>query len=305
MRRAILCVCVYRGFMSSRFTKSLVHAALKTPGGAKTIDDRRDTAERLAKFCAENNIQCRDVGHLKEKHIKAYVEARKATAAARTLQTEMSHIRRILESAGRHQLAQSPRLSNEALGLSGVSRIGTKKACPTAIYEKAVEVATGRDKAVASCIELQRVFGLRAEEAVQAGKSLNDWQKALEKGRDRITVIYGTKGGRSREVYITNKETAKAVVAKAIENRHGRNMIDKPSIKQAMAYYHRELKNAGLTGEHSSHSLRYAYAQECYRDCIKRGMSKENALAFTSLSLGHGDGRGRWLKSVYLRGIEE
>jgi hypothetical protein len=165
--------------MSAKFRKSLVQAALKTPGGTKTIDDRRAVAERFARFCAEHNIQCRDLGHVKEKHIRAYIEHRKASAGARTLQTEMSLIRRMLESAGRHQLANSPRLSNQALGLSGVSRTGSKQACPLAVYQKALETAMTRDKAVTACIELQRTFGLRAEEAVQAGKSLDDWQKAL------------------------------------------------------------------------------------------------------------------------------
>jgi integrase len=242
---------------------------------------------------------------LKERHLKAYIEHRKTKAGARTLQTEMSHIRRILESANRHQLANSPRLSNEALGLDGVSRIGTRQACPQALYEQAVIAANGHDKAVASCIELQRTFGLRAEEAVQAGKSLGDWQKALEKGSDKLPVIYGTKGGKLRTVHVVDMEKAKAVVDKAIEARHGKNMIDKPTIAQAMAYYHQETAKAGLAGEHSPHSLRYAYAQECYRDCIRQGMSEENALAFTSLSLGHGDSRGRWLKSVYLRDLEQ
>ena len=213
----------------------------------------------------------------------------------------MSHVRRILESANRHQLAHSPRLSNEALGLDGVSRIGTRQACPQALYEQAVIAANGRDKAVASCIELQRTFGLRAEEAVQAGKSLSDWQKALERGLDKLPVIYGTKGGKPRSAHVVDTEKAKEVVARAIEARHGPNMIDKPTIAQATAYYHRETIKAGLAGEHSPHSLRYAYARDCYNDCIEQGMSEENALAFTSLSLGHGDGRGRWLKSVYLR----
>lgn len=289
--------------MSSTFRQSLVHAALKTKGGAKTIDDRKDVAKRLATFCAEHNIQCRDIGHLKERHVKAYIEQRKASAGSRTLQTEMAHIRRILESGGRHQLANSPRLSNEALGLGGVSRIGTKQACPETLYEQALNMAQARDPAVASCMELQRTFGLRAEEAVQAGKSLNDWQKALARGSDKLPVIYGTKGGKLREVHVVDKEKAKAVVIRAIKARHGKNMIDKPTIKQAMAYYHRETAKAGLTGEYSPHSLRYAYARACYNDCLAKDMSEENALAFTSLSMGHGDGRGRWLKSVYLRDL--
>jgi len=217
--RAVFVVKHRRTAMSAKFRKSLVQAALKTPGGAKTIDDRRDVAERLAKFCAEHNIQCRDVEHLKERHLKAYIEHRKTKAGARTLQTEMSHIRRILESANRHQLAHSPRLSNEALGLSGVSRTGTRQACPQTLYEQAFIAANGRDKAVAACMALQRTFGLRAEEAVQAGKSLNDWQKALDKGSDKLPVIYGTKGGKLRTVHVVDMERPKPWSLKRLKRK--------------------------------------------------------------------------------------
>jgi hypothetical protein len=37
----------------------------------------------------------------------------------------------------------------------------------------------------------------------------------------------------------------------------------------------------------------------------QKGYEREEALALTSQYLGHGDGRGRWLKHVYMQGMEE
>jgi hypothetical protein len=51
--------------------------------------------------------------------------------------------------------------------------------------------------------------------------------------------------------------------------------------------------------------LRYAFAQEQYRNYRKAGFSNREALALLSKDLGHGDGRGRYVKSVYLRGMDE
>ncbi|SPX19995.1 DNA-binding prophage protein [Escherichia coli] len=64
----------------------------------------------------------------------------------------------------------------------------------------------------------------------------------------------------------------------------------------------------GLTGKYSPHSLRYAWAQDDIRrylaqDDIRRylaqGFSEKEALAMVAMDLGHGDGRGRWVKQVY------
>ncbi|EFA4015927.1 DNA-binding protein, partial [Escherichia coli] len=47
------------------------------------------------------------------------------------------------------------------------------------------------------------------------------------------------------------------------------------------------------------HSLRYAWAQDAIRHYLAQGFSEKESLALTATDLGHGDGRGRWVKQVY------
>ncbi|WP_129648590.1 hypothetical protein [Peristeroidobacter agariperforans] len=51
-----------------------------------------------------------------------------------------------------------------------------------------------------------------------------------------------------------------------------------------------------------SHSARYAFAEERMRVYRDVGSSEREARAATSLDLGHGDGRGRYVASIYASG---
>ncbi|MBB9446857.1 DNA-binding protein, partial [Escherichia coli] len=44
---------------------------------------------------------------------------------------------------------------------------------------------------------------------------------------------------------------------------------------------------------------RYAWAQDAIRHYLAQGFSEKESLALTATDLGHGDGRGRWVKQVY------
>jgi len=70
-------------------------------------------------------------------------------------------------------------------------------------------------------------------------------------------------------------------------------------LKQALGIYRNVCHRAGI----QSHGARYAFAQErvqAYRQ--NEGFSEREARTATSLDLGHGDGRGRYVASVYARG---
>ncbi len=66
-----------------------------------------------------------------------------------------------------------------------------------------------------------------------------------------------------------------------------------------MNHWHKQAAKVGLTGEYSPHSLRYAWAQDAIRHYLAQGFSEKESLALTATDLGHGDGRGRWVKQVY------
>ena len=289
--------------MSRNLLDEMTSHALHGGGSVKTKRDRIQTMQRFHAFLRGNNIQIRHVGEIKARYIEAYIAERREHVGVGTLQNEMAHMRVTLEKAGKTKLAAHERLTNKALGASGRSREGTKTACPDDKYRAALAIVSSRDPGVAAAMQLQRVFGLRAQEAVRSVKSLKTWERQLADGRRTISVTYGTKGGRPRETLVLDRRQAIKTVRDAlnIAKERGGKLIDKPDLKSALYRYTDMTRRAGLTGEHSNHSLRYAWARDCMRALESDGLSREEALAQTSQYLGHGEGRGRWLKSVYLR----
>jgi hypothetical protein len=169
-------------------------------------------------------------------------------------------------------------------------------------YAQALQAAQELDAGFASALALQRELGLRAREAVQSIESLARWEKALERG-ERVRVIHGTKGGRPRETGAVDRDRALVAVreARAVARDRG-TLIESVSLQGAMRAYGRFCERIGLTGEHASHALRCLYAQERFAQHLEAcGDNRKEALAETSLDLGHGDGRGTYVAQVYLR----
>ncbi|EAP0879302.1 DNA-binding protein [Salmonella enterica subsp. enterica] len=279
--------------------------AQQAGGSHKTVHDRIKLAQRFCeRLVLVQNVQIRRVEQLKARHIEGYIRERLAQGITkRSLQNEMAAVRCILKQAGRDRLAQSERLNNRSLGLSGASRNGTKLAITPEHYRDVLEIARVKDPGLAAALELSRLMGLRSQEAVQSVLSLKTWRQALDRGDTCLTVVFGTKGGRPRETIILDAVTVRKALDNALivaEDRHGR-LIDKPDLKTAMKYWHSQASRLGLTGAYSPHSLRYAWAQDAIRYYLAQGFSEKEALAMTSMDLGHGDGRGRYVAQVYGR----
>ncbi|ECE0647925.1 DNA-binding protein [Salmonella enterica subsp. houtenae] len=279
--------------------------AQQAGGSYKTVDDRIRLAQRFCeRLVLTQNVQIRRVEQLKARHIEGYIRERLAQGITkRSLQNEMAAVRCILKQAGRGKLADGDRINNRSLGLSGASRSGTKRAITPEHYRQVLETARVRDPGLAAALELARLMGLRSQEAVQSAQSLRTWKQSLERGESRLTVVFGTKGGRPRETVILDAIAVRKALDNALgvaENRHGR-LIDKPDLKSAMKYWHSQASRIGLTGAYSPHSLRYAWAQEAIRHYLAQGFSEKEALALMAMDLGHGDGRGRYVAQVYGR----
>ncbi|EBG5615108.1 DNA-binding protein [Salmonella enterica subsp. enterica] len=279
--------------------------AQQTGGSHKTVHDRIKLSQRFCeRLVLTQNVQIRRVEQLKARHIEGYIRERLAQGITkRSLQNEMAAVRCILKQAGRDRLAQSERLNNRSLGLSGVPRNGTKLAITPEHYRDVLETARIKDPGLAAALELSRLMGLRSQEAVQSVQSFRTWKQSLERGESRLTVVFGTKGGRPRETMILDAVAVRKALDNALavaEDRHGR-LIDKPDLKTAMKYWHSQAARLGLTGAYSPHSLRYAWAQDAIRHYLAQGFCEKEALAMTAMDLGHGDGRGRYVAQVYGR----
>ena len=261
-----------------------------------TLDHLRDGLNKAAMSCRLQNITAR--------HIERYIaDQKQAGVGLRTLQNRMAHIRGELRAMGRDKLADSERLSSKALAIDGANRDGTHRALGQDEYAQKLDQMRELHRGAAACMALQRELGLRAREAVQSVDSLKQWQKALEAG-ERVHVLHGTKGGRARDTLPANRERALEAVKEAIEasKEQGGRLIPSATLQGAMRAYGRVCEAVELKGELASHSLRYSYTQEVYLQHLERMHDKAEALAATSMELGHGDGRGTYVAQVYLKG---
>lgn len=143
----------------------------------------------------------------------------------------MAALQAVLRQAGRRQVVEHPRLTNKALGVSGASRNGTRRAITPEHYQQVMEKARAEDAGLAAALEIARLMGLRSQETVQSSLSLKTWLKAIEK-------------------------------ALIVAEQHNGRLIDKPDLKMALESWHKQVIKVGLKGEFSPHSLRYAWAQD-------------------------------------------
>lgn len=288
----------------AKLNKNLKTFARQAGGSFKTVSDRTKIADRFADRMFNLNIQIRDIKNIKTNHIETYIRSRLAeNISKRTLQNEMAAIRAILRVSGKTFMSDPahPKLSNDALNISGASRDGTKKAITDDYFNKVFSSVSEKDEGVACAMKLSRLLGLRTEEAVQSVKSLQTWKKALINGEEKVRIIFGTKGGRPRDTTIINRQETLDFINKAISfsTENNNRLIDKPSIHLAIERYRNVVREAGLFGEFSPHSLRYAYTQDVLRLHKENGFSLEEAEALASMDLGHGDGRGHYVARIY------
>lgn len=284
--------------------QDLVAHIRKDRGSFKKLSDYSRIMHRFAERLAKLNIQISSAAQVKVRHIELYMNSR-SDVLKRTRENEMSAIRAMLRQAGKHKMAdpEHPRLSNKALGISGGSRKGTKKLITDERFREILQHVEAKDKGVAAVVKLSRYLGLRNEEAVQSAKSLRTWKKALQRGDEKIRVIFGTKGGRERMTTVVDRDKVLDAVNYALKyaSEHNERLIDRDNLKSAMDYYLNTLRRYGELkgGDETAHSFRYSYAAGAMKYHIMNGYSYKESLALTSIDLGHGDGRGRYIEQVY------
>lgn len=116
-----------------------------------------------------------------------------------------------------------------------------------------------------------------------------------------MNVVFGTKGGRSRDFLVLNhKELLQTVnLALSIAKEQSSRLINKPNLKIAITYWRNQTRLLGLSGKYAPHSLRYAWTQEVMAHYLAQGLSEKEAQAKVSMDLGHEDRRGIYINQVY------
>lgn len=305
--------------MSKSFEKSLISAALEgrrqqgVVGSSKTVLQVRQQAGLLAEAISAAGFgNLKSASQIKQKHIEGAFEKLKEDHSLRTCQNYARTLRYVLAGSGVDKSYITKTLTNEKLGIGGASRDGTKIAIPEHMFRAARAAAAGladprRSEALPIILDLQRFGGYRIAEARIAGREAAANVRMLDE-KSMIAIADLSKGGRPRWVNIQEENKAElraALVAAAeIYKREG-NFWPGANGRAAAGSLSRSMRAIGLKGVHSSHSLRYAFTAGQVRKYRADGYTKKDALAKASGDLGHGDGRGDYVKQVYLKGAEE
>lgn len=237
------------------------------------------------------------ISQISVRAVVAFVASR-ASRSIRTRQNDMAHLRTVLRNAGRQQFARDPKIANAALGISGGSRRGSKE--PISDSDFAALLMRVKDAGLRAILLLERALGLRAKEAVMSVKSLQTWHAAIVAGKREAHVIFGTKGGRPRWAGIVDRDATLSAVEAAISVVASRGKLaPKRNLKAALQWYANATNRLGIQG----HALRYGYTIAAIQKLLIDGHSLAEALAIVATWLGHGDGRGRMVKSVYGQGL--
>jgi hypothetical protein len=277
-------------------------------GGAHlTQEARRATFGTFAQAMREKGYGIQSAEQIGGKHLQAFVDCRLAQGVQnRTIANEMSHVRAVLVHCGKEGLARNPTYGNKALGIGPGRRIGTKEPLSDAAMRGFQEYTDrlGRS-AIGHVLELQRALGLREAEAIRGGnpETLARWHREIE-GRGCVRVIEGTKGGHARDVHPADLSRARTAIERAqatLSASGQRYLVTRADgtaatgLRQALGIYRNLCHRAGI----QSHAARYAFTEERMQAYRNDGFSEREARAATSLDLGHGDGRGRYVASVY------
>lgn len=287
--------------------ESMMHAISTMGGSHLTQDARTRTAERFVDKIHDGGFTnvC-DTSEIKGAELRYYIDERVADGVPTcTIQNEVAYLCAILRAVGKFTVADAPEFSSKALGITGGSRLGTKTAMTEEQLANLVELACHQGKpGIAAVLKLEYYLGLCVNEAIHGcGDTLERWLTEL-RSTGSVLVRVGTKYGKQRKVISKNVGAATEAVEYAlpIAKRQNGFLIDradgKPStdLKTAHLLYRSWASRAGVT----PNAARYAFARAQVQGYVSEGMSEQEAIWAASLDLGHGDGRSRWQKSVYL-----
>ncbi|MCG5523276.1 integrase domain-containing protein, partial [Ectothiorhodospira sp. A-7R] len=263
-----------------------------------TREARLSQFKDLSRYLDEKNIQIREAKFLTPKHVAGYIkDLQERGISPGSIQNRLATIRAAWRGAGCEKCNEFASKTNKELGADPRSRIGTKEAMSEDRYERArADLLSANRTREAAALELQRSLGLRLQEALRAPESLRGWERDLKASKP-VKVSLGTKGGRPREVRPADRERALRAVQEARQVAGRGHLVrgESGTLKSAYDRLSNSYRAVGLGGREASHSVRYAFAREQFKSYVEQGHTEREARALTSIDLGHGDGRGRYV----------
>jgi hypothetical protein len=276
--------------------------AIQSGHASSTKRDRSYLGPGFVKLLWKNGTRVEHPRGVTAEHMRQYVQLRLALGHdPRGIQNGLTVVRQVLIYRKRAAFANSVELTSPALGCPPGCRAGKNKAMPQPEVDTLLEKAGALDEGLECVLRLQRLLGLRKQEAIMSVQSLDDWAAQLAAG-EPLRVKPGAKGGRPRHVNVANRDACLDAVrqARAVRDVRGGVLIE-GSLRQALKRYEYFMGATRLGTK--GHALRYSFAHERYAQCRNAGEDVDTALMHVVGDLGHGSGRGRWGRDIYLRAL--
>jgi hypothetical protein len=276
--------------------------AIQSGHACSTKRDRKYLGPGFVKLLWRNGIRVEHPRDVTAEHMRQYVQLRLALGHdPRGIQNCLCVVRQVLIYRKRAAFAKSTELTSPALGCPPGCRAGKNNAMPQPEVDTLLESASELDEGLECVLRLQRLLGLRKQEAIMSVQSLDGWAAQLAAG-EPLRVKAGAKGGRPRNVHVADREACLDAVhqARVVRDLRGGVLIE-GSLQQALKRYEYFMGATRLRKR--GHALRYSFAHERYAQCRDAGEELDTALMHVVGDLGHGSGRGRCGRDIYLRAL--
>lgn len=280
-------------------------------GGAKTTKvQRKNICKGFIAWAFQNNHRLISIKDTTCELVAEFVKVQLAKGiSVGTVHNRLASIRRAMRALGRDPDTQG--ITAKAVGLPSRDRAGTKEPTPDEVLARALQKALEiGEPGLAIMLELERLLGHRGQEAVMCIKDLERCAiEASELTDLKISISRGTKGGRYRDTQVIHARAHETLllIRRALDyaSTHGGFLIEgaNAGLKAARLKYHRLARQVGLTGKHSPHSLRYAYAFDKILEMRDAGLNREEAMSLVAAYLGHGPSRRRYISKVYGKSV--
>lgn len=242
--------------------------------GFKTTTDRLSFLVLAVEVLHEKGLRLLSVRNVDKKHVAVLVEwilTSKYANASRA--TYLNHLRWWMHAVGKSHLEKfvlkEGNKNRPKVCRSYVAR-EDKSLRPTGVSD---EEMLGRvyaiDARVAAVLLLMNTFGLRMMEAWQ----FCPWESHDKRGR--ITIRYGTKGGRARthrsQLVAKHVEQAVIDICRAFAPSRSDSMIPRGTTKdEARAHFYYVMRKVGFTRKdlkRTPHALRHGVALDIFAQC--------------------------------------
>jgi site-specific recombinase XerC len=225
-------------------------------GGFSTQATRSRILDLIANQLLALGFRRMQSSSLKPKHIDALLAKwREQGISVGTLKNRLSALRWWAKKANKPSIIAR---ENSVYGI-GKREYVAKKSKAQDLDENKLSLIS--DKFVRLSIRLQAAFGLRREEAIKFSPSY-----AVQKDHIKLKSSW-TKGGRARNVPITNEEQRRLLAEVKALARGGALIPPHLNYVQQLHRYEKQTAKAGLS---QLHGLRHGYAQRRYFELTER-----------------------------------